>query len=266
MRRADRGRIGLRCCSDRSSTRTSAAPPTWSATSARASPRSSTRSGTSSPTCTSPACTGFESSTCSRPTTTPTTSRATAGSPARRGDDPHPPARRRRVPARGLRRRLGAAPRRGRDRGHAHRRPPARAHLVPAPRRRRGGEPVAVLTGDSLFVGDVARPDLAVEPEEGAARPLPLAARAAAQPAAGEVEVWPGHLGGSMCGSSGIDHRTSSTIGFERAHNHVARLRDRRRVRRRRDRLARRPARRTSSTSSRSTAARWSRSSARRRR
>ncbi len=35
------------------------------------------------------------------------------------------------------------------------------------------------------------------------------------------VEVWPGHLGGSLCGSSGIDHRTSSTIGFELAHNHV---------------------------------------------
>ena len=30
------------------------------------------------------------------------------------------------------------------------------------------GEPVAVLTGDSLFVGDVARPDLAIEPEQGA--------------------------------------------------------------------------------------------------
>ena len=32
----------------------------------------------------------------------------------------------------------------------------------------RGGEPCLVLTGDSLFVADVARPDLAVEPEEGA--------------------------------------------------------------------------------------------------
>ena len=34
-----------------------------------------------------------------------------------------------------------------------------------------------------------------------------------------EVEVWPGHLGGSLCGSAGLDHKTSSTIGFERAHN-----------------------------------------------
>jgi len=83
-----------------------------------------------------------------------------------------------------------------------------------------GGEPVAVLTGDSLFVGDVARPDLAVEPEEGA-RELyrSLHDRLLSLPAA--VEIWPGHLGGSMCGSKGIDHRTSSTIGYELAHNHV---------------------------------------------
>jgi hydroxyacylglutathione hydrolase len=82
----------------------------------------------------------------------------------------------------------------------------------------RGGEPWAVLTGDSLFVGDVARPDLAIEPRQGAAdvfrslneRLLPLS---------DEVEVWPGHLGGSLCGSSGIDLKTSSTIGFERRHN-----------------------------------------------
>lgn len=82
----------------------------------------------------------------------------------------------------------------------------------------RGGDPWAVLCGDSLFVGDVARPDLAVEPREGAAsifrslheRLLSLD---------DEVEVWPGHLGGSLCGGSGIDLKTSSTIGFERRHN-----------------------------------------------
>jgi len=82
----------------------------------------------------------------------------------------------------------------------------------------RGGAPVAVLTGDSLFVGDVARPDLAVEPREGAADIFrSLHERLLALP--DEVEVWPGHLGGSLCGSSGIDLKTSSTIGFERRHN-----------------------------------------------
>jgi hydroxyacylglutathione hydrolase len=82
----------------------------------------------------------------------------------------------------------------------------------------RGGDPVAVLSGDSLFVGDVARPDLAIEPREGAADIFrSLHQRLLALP--DEVEVWPGHLGGSLCGSSGIDHKTSSTIGFERRHN-----------------------------------------------
>jgi glyoxylase-like metal-dependent hydrolase (beta-lactamase superfamily II)/rhodanese-related sulfurtransferase len=83
-----------------------------------------------------------------------------------------------------------------------------------------GDDPVAVLTGDSLFVGDVARPDLAVEPGEGA-RDLyrSLTERLFTLPAS--VEVWPGHLGGSMCGGSGLDHRTSTTIGLELAHNHV---------------------------------------------
>ena len=82
----------------------------------------------------------------------------------------------------------------------------------------RGGETVAVLTGDSLFVGDVARPDLAVEPREGAAELFrSLHERLLTLPDA--VEVWPGHLGGSLCGSAAIDNRGSSTIGFERAHN-----------------------------------------------
>jgi rhodanese-related sulfurtransferase/glyoxylase-like metal-dependent hydrolase (beta-lactamase superfamily II) len=82
----------------------------------------------------------------------------------------------------------------------------------------RSDEPWAVLTGDSLFVGDVARPDLAVEPRDGArAIYRSLHDRLLALP--DDVEVWPGHLGGSMCGSSGIDHKSSSTIGFEREHN-----------------------------------------------
>ena len=89
--------------------------------------------------------------------------------------------------------------------------------------RGRGGEPWAVLTGDSLFVGDVARPDLAIEPRDGArAIYASLNDRLLALPDA--VEVWPGHLGGSSCGSAGIDHKASSTIGFERRHNPAARI------------------------------------------
>jgi hydroxyacylglutathione hydrolase len=88
----------------------------------------------------------------------------------------------------------------------------------------RDGDPWAVLTGDSLFVGDVARPDLAIEPREGAAGIFrSLHDRLLTLP--DEVEVWPGHLGGSLCGSSGVDHKTSSTIGFERGHNRAVRFR-----------------------------------------
>ena len=82
----------------------------------------------------------------------------------------------------------------------------------------RGDDPWAVLSGDCLFVGDVARPDLAIEPRQGAAEIFrSLHERLLALPE--ETEVWPGHLGGSLCGSSGIDLKTSSTIGFERRHN-----------------------------------------------
>jgi hydroxyacylglutathione hydrolase len=82
----------------------------------------------------------------------------------------------------------------------------------------RGPEPWAILTGDSLFVGDVARPDLAIDREEGARGVFrSLHRRLLALPDA--VEVWPGHLGGSLCGGPGMDLKISSTIGFERDHN-----------------------------------------------
>jgi len=84
----------------------------------------------------------------------------------------------------------------------------------------RGAEPWALLTGDSLFVGDVARPDLAVEKEEGAhAIFRSLHDRLLSLPEA--TEVWPGHLGGSLCGGPGMDMKISSTLAYERAHNEM---------------------------------------------
>jgi glyoxylase-like metal-dependent hydrolase (beta-lactamase superfamily II)/rhodanese-related sulfurtransferase len=82
----------------------------------------------------------------------------------------------------------------------------------------RGGAPWALLSGDSLFIGDVARPDLAVEPREGAVA-MYRSLRERLLELDDEVEVWPGHLGGSLCGGSGLDLKTSSTIGFERRFN-----------------------------------------------
>jgi hydroxyacylglutathione hydrolase len=81
----------------------------------------------------------------------------------------------------------------------------------------RGGEPWAVLTGDSLFVGDIARPDLAIDKTEGARAIFSSMHGLLSLP--GQVEVWPGHLGGSMCGGPGMDMKIASTIGYERDHN-----------------------------------------------
>lgn len=79
----------------------------------------------------------------------------------------------------------------------------------------RAPEPWAVLTGDSLFVGDVARPDLAVEKEEGAREMFrSLHERLLSLP--DDTEVWPGHVGGSLCGGPAMDMKVSSTVGFER--------------------------------------------------
>jgi hydroxyacylglutathione hydrolase len=89
----------------------------------------------------------------------------------------------------------------------------------------RGEEPWAVLTGDTLFVGDVARPDLAIEKSEGA-RGIFRSLHGALLGLGEHVEVWPGHLGGSMCGGPGMDMKVSSTIGFERLYNPVLSIAD----------------------------------------
>ncbi len=82
----------------------------------------------------------------------------------------------------------------------------------------RGDEPWALLTGDTLFVNDVARPDLAIDKQEGA-RGIFRSLRDRLLTFPAEVEIWPGHVGGSMCGGPGMDMKTSSTLGYERAHN-----------------------------------------------
>ena len=88
--------------------------------------------------------------------------------------------------------------------------------------RARGEQPWAVLSGDSLFVGDIARPDLAIDRVEGARAIFhSLHDRLLGLP--DSCEVWPGHLGGSMCGGPGMDMKVCSTIGYERAHNALLR-------------------------------------------
>lgn len=80
----------------------------------------------------------------------------------------------------------------------------------------RAAQPWLVLTGDSMFVGDVGRPDLAVEPGEGAA--LLFTSLSNLLELEDGVEVYPGHVSGSLCGRS-MSPKPNSTIGFERRHN-----------------------------------------------
>ncbi len=74
----------------------------------------------------------------------------------------------------------------------------------------------ALLTGDSLFVGSVARPDLAVEAREGAEGLFQSLHRLLELP--DDVRVFPGHVAGSLCGT-GMSSDPSSTVGAERRGN-----------------------------------------------
>ncbi|MBA2361318.1 MAG: MBL fold metallo-hydrolase [Actinobacteria bacterium] len=84
--------------------------------------------------------------------------------------------------------------------------------------RSRADEPWLVLTGDCLFVGDAGRPDLAVAAREGA-EVLFQSIRRLLELSDG-VEVFPGHVAGSLCGKA-MSSKASSTIGFERRFNPV---------------------------------------------
>ena len=84
-----------------------------------------------------------------------------------------------------------------------------------------GGDPMAVLTGDFMFVGDLGRPDLLEEAagEEGTAAP---GARQTFQSMTSGflelpdyVAVWPGHGSGSACGKA-LGDVPSSSIGYEK--------------------------------------------------
>lgn len=79
--------------------------------------------------------------------------------------------------------------------------------------------PFAVFTGDTLFVGEVGRPDLIGGGTEGRlARQLYRSLFEKLLPLGDEVEIYPAHGEGSPCGGNIGDRRTS-TIGYERLHN-----------------------------------------------
>jgi glyoxylase-like metal-dependent hydrolase (beta-lactamase superfamily II) len=82
-------------------------------------------------------------------------------------------------------------------------------------------QPVAVFTGDTLFIGDVGRPDLAPTktPQELAAMLFDsLHLKVLALP--DETVVYPAHGAGSLCGRQ-MSSESSSTIGGERKLNYA---------------------------------------------
>lgn len=83
-------------------------------------------------------------------------------------------------------------------------------------------DPPKLLTGDTLFVGDVGRPDL--HGAGGAAQLYDSLARLLALDAA--TEVYPGHLAGSLCGRA-ISTAHHTTLGAERLGNEALRPRTR---------------------------------------
>ena len=85
----------------------------------------------------------------------------------------------------------------------------------------RADEPWFVLTGDSLFVGDVGRPDLlGAEATRRLAAQLFDSLHHPLMDLPDGLEVYPGHGAGSLCGKA-MSAKLSSTIGFERRFNYA---------------------------------------------
>jgi hydroxyacylglutathione hydrolase len=88
------------------------------------------------------------------------------------------------------------------------------------------GEPIRLFTGDTLFIGDVGRPDLAggrgFTPQE-MARQMYRSLADKILPLPDSAEVWPAHGAGSSCGKALSDER-STTLARQKAENPALRL------------------------------------------
>jgi len=90
-------------------------------------------------------------------------------------------------------------------------------------------EPVALATGDFLFVGDVGRPDLLESAAgiggvmEPSARELQTSLAARLKPYGDYLQILPAHGAGSACGKS-LGAIPTTTLGYERRFNKALRL------------------------------------------
>ena len=85
-------------------------------------------------------------------------------------------------------------------------------------------EPLAIFSGDFLFVGSVGRPDLLGEEAKlGLTHELFQSLHGRLEALPDSVHVYPGHGAGSLCGT-GMSERAESTLGYERRTNPLFRL------------------------------------------
>jgi hydroxyacylglutathione hydrolase len=85
------------------------------------------------------------------------------------------------------------------------------------------GNPHCIFTGDTLFIGDVGRPDLAISSsctQEDLARQLYHSLRSKIMPLPDSTLVYPAHGAGSPCGKN-ISKETFDTLGNQRATNYA---------------------------------------------
>lgn len=92
--------------------------------------------------------------------------------------------------------------------------------------RTRGAEPVSVFCGDTLFVGDVGRPDLFPGRARELATKLYESLHAKLLQLPDFCEVYPAHGAGSLCGRL-LGAKRTSTIGYERKYNPELQIADR---------------------------------------
>ncbi len=92
----------------------------------------------------------------------------------------------------------------------------------------RGNEPIIVMSGDSLFVGDVGRPDLNDAGEdiikEYSRKQFQSVKKIMELP--DFTELHPAHYGASPCGGLFMSKKPSSTIGYERRFNVFTGIKD----------------------------------------
>ncbi len=90
----------------------------------------------------------------------------------------------------------------------------------------RGPKPVSVFCGDTLFVGDVGRPDLFPGKAATLASALYDSLNAKLLKLPDFCEVYPAHGAGSLCGRD-LGAKRTSTIGYEKNYNAALRIRRR---------------------------------------